>query len=139
MTTATVRYISNGYTVNWQGSAAIGVPASLYAASIPEAVYWLNRIFDPVSQPTAPTPPAAREPRIIDNDDPLLGQQGQVIDIASGGFLVTQQASVPGGGLRPIEIYCATMDAVAQVLTVIFTPPPPLDAENEARRMRRQV
>ena len=142
MTTATVRYITNGYTVNWQGSQAIGVPASLYAGSIAEAVYWLGRIFDPVAQPAAPAPPAARAlgtPRTIDNTDPLLGQQAQVIDIASGGFLVTQQPSALTGGLRMIEVYCVDMDAVHAVLAQIYTPPPPLEDEEALRFSSRQL
>src|SRR4051812_2691758 len=61
-TSATVRYITNGFTVNWQGSQAIGVPASLYAAQLPEAVYWLGRIFDPVA---APPPAAARQSQAL--------------------------------------------------------------------------
>lgn len=125
MTTATVRYIANGYTVNWSGSQAIGVPASLYAASIPEAVYWLGRIFDPVGDPGG-APRNSPAPRIVESDDPLLGVEGIVSDIASGGFLVRQQTPNLS---RPVETYAATMDNVAQLLTVIFTPPPP-----EARR-----
>jgi hypothetical protein len=119
MTTATVRYISNGFTVNWQGSQAIGVPASLYAATIPEAVYWLGRIFDPVAQPPAQSRSAA--PQIVENTDPLLGTEAAVTDIASGGFLVRQQS--PTLTPRPIETYCANVDAVSDLLTLIFTPP----------------
>jgi len=119
MTQATVRYITNGYTVNWSGSQAVGLPASLYAASIPEAVYWLGRIFDPVSQ----SPPARREAeaQIVENNDPLLGMEAYVLDIASGGFLVRQQG--PTLTPRPIETYCANIDAVSAMLTQIFTPP----------------
>lgn len=118
-TQATVRYIQNGFTVNWSGSQAVGVPASLYAASIPEAVYWLGRIFNPVAD--ASTPPAKVAPRVIVNDDPLLGQEAYVSDIASGGFLV-KQGLFPDAG-RPVEIYCVDMDAVHGVLNLIFAPP----------------
>ena len=154
MTTATVRYITNGSTVNWQGSQAIGVPASLYAAQLPEAVYWLSRIFDPVAQPTAPAPaqegvtqaqqdvekranffsqwkeklskPEVSQ-RVVENEDPLLGQQAQVIDIASGGFLVSQfpNVSPTAAGMRIIETYCVDMDAVHGQLNIIFAPPAP--------------
>jgi hypothetical protein len=118
-TSATVRYIANGYTVNWQGSQAIGVPASLYATSIPEAVYWLGRIFDPVAQP--PVPPATRAaPRVVENTDPLLGTEAQITDIASGGFIVRQ---FPTAGGRLIETYCVDMDAVHGQLNLIFSAP----------------
>jgi hypothetical protein len=120
MTTVNVKYIANGFTVNWQGSAVIGVPASLYAASVPEVIYWLGRVFDPVN-----APPAQRSvaPRAIVNTDPLLGQQANVIDIASGGFLVTQLPSAAGNGVQMIETYAPTMDAVSDLLTQIFTAP----------------
>lgn len=128
MTIATVRYIANGFTVNWAGSQAVGVPASLYAATIPEAVYWLGRIFDPVAAaPASLTPKKAPAPRIIDSADPLMGQEAQVTDVASGGFVVRQN-SVPGGGMRPYEAYSSTMDGVSDLLTQIFTPPAPAAA-----------
>jgi len=120
MTTATVKYISNGFTVNWAGSQAVGVPASLFAASIAEAVYWLGRIFDPVAQPAALRSDAV--PRVIVSNDPLLGQQANVIDIASGGFLVTQLPNITAGG-QIVETFAPTMDGVADLLTQIFTPP----------------
>jgi hypothetical protein len=120
MTTATVRYIANGYTVNWQGSQSVGVPASLYASSIPEAVYWLGRIFDPVSQ-SPPLPRGGAAPQIVENNDPLLGVEAVVLDIASGGFLVRQQS--PTMTPRPVETYCPNVDAVSDLLTQIFTPP----------------
>jgi hypothetical protein len=119
MTTATVRYITNGYTVNWSGSQAIGVPASLYAATIPEAVYWLGRIFDPVAQP--PALRAEPSPQVVENNDPLLGMEAVVSDIASGGFLVRQQSATLTP--RPVETFCANVDAVSDLLTLIFTPP----------------
>ena len=121
MTTATVRYITNGFTVNWQGSQAIGVPASLYAAEIPEAVYWLGRIFDPVADTSPPPASRAVSPRVIENTDPLLGMEAMVTDIASGGFLVRQQGT--SLTTRPIETYCVDMDAVHGQLNLIFSPP----------------
>jgi len=42
---ANVRYVANGYIITSQGSAT--VPATLYAATIPEVVFWLNKIFEP--------------------------------------------------------------------------------------------
>ena len=42
---ANVRYVANGYIITSQGSAT--VPATLYAATIPEVVFWLNKIFAP--------------------------------------------------------------------------------------------
>ena len=148
MTNTNVRYISNGYIVEWAGSPTIGVPAKLFAASIPEVVYWLGRIFDPVANPNSReaivrlleeydaqakrvAERSIAAPQIIEPaDDPLLGQQAQVSDIASGGFLVTQLPSAfPGGGSKFVEVFCANMDAVAQVLTVIYTPPPPPEPE----------
>jgi hypothetical protein len=124
MTQATVRYITNGYIVNWSGGSggSIVVPPSVYAGSVPEVVYWLGRIFDPVANP-GPMQRSAPEPQIIQPaDDPLLGQQAQIIDIASGGFLVTQFPNL-GTGARAIEIFCTNMDAVSDTLTQIYTPP----------------
>jgi len=43
--TASVRYIANGYIITSQGGGA--VPATLYAATIPEVVFWLGKIFEP--------------------------------------------------------------------------------------------
>lgn len=43
--TATVRYVANGYIITSQGSGTI--PATLYAATIPEVVFWLAKIFEP--------------------------------------------------------------------------------------------
>jgi len=62
----------------------------------------------------------------ITNDDPLLGQEAQVITVESGGFIVRQlpAPNVPGG-TKMIDTYCADMDAVSAVLTAIYTPPPP--------------
>lgn len=45
-TTAQVRYIANGYIITSQG-INVAVPATLYAASIPEVVYWLGKVFEP--------------------------------------------------------------------------------------------
>lgn len=125
MSSATVKYIANGYTVASFGSAA--VPATLYAASIPEVIYWLGRLFDPLapaamaqSSGNAATP----TPRVIENDDPLLGQQAQVETIASGGFLVRQLPSMGAGG-QIVETYAVDMDAVSALLTQIFTAPEP--------------
>jgi hypothetical protein len=62
----------------------------------------------------------------LENTDPLLGQEAQVIPVESGGFLVRQYPApnVPGG-TKMIDTYCATMDAVSDVLALIFTPPAP--------------
>ena len=43
---ATVRYVANGYIITSQGGNGT-VPATLYAATIPEVVFWLNKIFEP--------------------------------------------------------------------------------------------
>jgi hypothetical protein len=126
MTTATARYISNGYIVTWQSAAGGGivVPPSVYAGSVPEVVYWLGRIFDPVANPAARQAAKEVAPQIIQpGNDALLGQQAQVTDIASGGFLVTQFPSAAGAA-QMVEVYCPTMDAVADALTQIFTAPP---------------
>jgi len=62
----------------------------------------------------------------ITNDDPLLGQEAQVVPVESGGFVVRQfpAPNFPGGS-KMIDTYCATMDAVSAVLTEIYTPPVP--------------
>jgi len=42
---ATVRYVANGYVITSTGNGTI--PATLYAATIPEVVFWLAKIFEP--------------------------------------------------------------------------------------------
>lgn len=61
----------------------------------------------------------------IENDDPLLGQEAQVTQVESGGFMVRQMPApnVPGG-TKMVDTYAPTMDAVSDLLTQIFTPPP---------------
>jgi hypothetical protein len=49
--TANVRYIANGYMITSQGSST--VPATLYAATIPEVVFWLGKVFEPYSASAA--------------------------------------------------------------------------------------
>jgi hypothetical protein len=44
-TIATVRHVANGYIITSQGGQA--VPATLFAATIPEVVFWLGKIFAP--------------------------------------------------------------------------------------------
>jgi len=46
MTTATVRYVANGYIITSSGPNTT-VPATLYAATIPEVVFWLGKVFEP--------------------------------------------------------------------------------------------
>ena len=124
MTTATARYISNGFIVNWQGAGGGGVvvPPSVYAASVPEVVYWLGRIFDPVAASTPLSRSKNPAPStIVPADDPLLGQQASVEDVASGGFLVRQLPSAAGA--KFVETYCVDMDAVHGQLNLIFAPP----------------
>jgi hypothetical protein len=124
MTTATVKYISNGYIVTG-GEFPPSVPQPLYAATIPEVVYWLGRIFDPIVLQEPLTFSKAPEPHLIAPiNDPLLNQLATVGKVASGGYLVTQIPSIIGGAGQPIiDVYCVNLDAVAQVLTVIYTPP----------------
>lgn len=58
----------------------------------------------------------------ITNNDPLLGREATVVAIQSGGFMVRQQA----GGSTPaqeVETFCANMDAVANLLALIYAPP----------------
>lgn len=119
MTVANVRYITNGYIV---GANVPTAPAlqSVYAATIPEVVYWIGRIFDPIVA-AAPLP-GGTPTIIVPPDDPLLGQRASVEEIASGGFLVTQVPSPVSGG-QFVELYCVSMDAVSDALTQIFTPP----------------
>jgi hypothetical protein len=58
----------------------------------------------------------------ISNADPLLNLEVQVIPVASGGFMVRQlPGGIPAGQL--IDTFCANMDAVADLLTLIYTPP----------------
>jgi hypothetical protein len=125
MSQATVKYISNGYTVVSLGNAV--VPDSLYAATIPEVVYWLGRLLDPLAPAGAEAAPARScikmpAPAIIDGaDDPLQNQQAQVATIKSGGFVVTQLPNMNGAEL--LDVYCVDMDAVSAALTAIYTPP----------------
>jgi len=44
-TIANVRYVANGYIITSQGTGT--VPATLYAATIPEVVFWLAKVFEP--------------------------------------------------------------------------------------------
>ena len=62
----------------------------------------------------------------ITNDDPLLGAEAQVVTVESGGFIV-RQLGQPNSPTPPkiIDTYCASMDAVSDLLTQIFTPPAP--------------
>ena len=43
--TASVRYVANGYIITSSGNGT--VPATLYAATIPEVIFWLGKIFEP--------------------------------------------------------------------------------------------
>lgn len=123
MTQATVKYISNGYTIT-HTQIVQPVPEAIYAGSIPEVVYWLGRIFEPfapagfAAAPAGSGPGAA--PAIIDNTDPLNNQLASVETIASGGFVVRQMGSIAG---PTVDVWCVSMDAVANALTQIFTPP----------------
>lgn len=119
MTTATVRYIANGYIVTSLGQTM--VPATLYAGTIPEVVYWLGKLFEPYAAAAAATL-ATVQPRSVENNDPLLGQEAQVTNVESGGFLVRQQPNFATGA-KSIETYCVNMDAVSDQLTQIFTAP----------------
>jgi hypothetical protein len=49
--TANVKYIANGYIITSQGGTI--VPATLYAATVPEVVYWLGKIFEPYAAAAA--------------------------------------------------------------------------------------
>jgi hypothetical protein len=40
-----VRYIANGYILTSQNTTA--VPPTLYVATLPEVVFWLDAIFNP--------------------------------------------------------------------------------------------
>lgn len=121
MTTAAIRYITNGYIVQGHGGAG-AAPESVYALTIPEVVYWLGRIFDPIVYAAPPARERVPAPQIINPPlDPLLGQTANVVTIATGGFLVQQNASMSGA--KFVEVYCVDMDAVSTALTQIFTPP----------------
>lgn len=142
MTTATVKYISNGYIVTGSNFPP-SVPQPLYATTIPEVVYWLGRIYDPIVQTSSlegqvtafesllfqvrellEDRPSEPTPQLIENSDLLLGQLANVDQVASGGYLVTQVPSPTGTGNRQtIETFTTTMDGVSDLLTEIFTPP----------------
>lgn len=164
MTIANVRYITNGYIVGANVPAAPTLQ-SIYAGTIPEVVYWLGRIFDPITGVSTLASKAdthragiAREDivREIDRltalqeqlrepepdlqliqpaDDPLLGQRANVETIASGGFLVTQLPSTPGNA-QMVEVYCVDMDAVSATLSQIFAPPDPVVPEADPQTDR---
>ena len=61
-TTASVRYVANGYVITSQGMN-VSVPATLYAATVPEVVFWLGKIFEPygVAAALASSSPARKE------------------------------------------------------------------------------
>lgn len=44
--TVTVRYVANGYIIVSQGQPA-GIAAEIYAATLPEVVFWIDQIFSP--------------------------------------------------------------------------------------------
>lgn len=44
MESASVKYVANGYIITTSGGR---LPATLYAATIPEVVFWLNKVFAP--------------------------------------------------------------------------------------------
>jgi hypothetical protein len=124
MINAQVKKISNGFiTTQTSPPPAQGGIDTVYAATIPEVVYWLGRIFDPVNGAPALASSSAPAPQIIaPPSDPTVGQQASVNTIASGGFVVTQFPSV-GSGAQMVEVYCVNMDAVSAALTEIFTAP----------------
>jgi hypothetical protein len=124
MINAQVKHISNGFIVTQTSPPpAQGGIDTVYAGTVPEVVYWLGRIFDPVNGAPAAASASAPTPQIIDpSTDPTVGQFASVSTVASGGFVVTQVA-FPGSGAQQVELYCANMDAVSAALTEIFTPP----------------
>ena len=61
----------------------------------------------------------------ITNTDPLLGMQVDVTQVESGGFLVRQNPAPNTPEVKSIETFCGNMDAVATLLTSIYTPPSP--------------
>lgn len=121
MTTANVKSISNGFTIS-HTAIVQPIPESIYAATIPEVIYWLGRVFDPFAPAGFERAPlgSGPVPTIIEPTNPMHGQQAQVATIASGGFVVTQ---IPYLAAQLVEVYCANMDAVADALTAIFAPP----------------
>ena len=62
---------------------------------------------------------------MITNTDPLLGHEAQVTNVQSGGFVVRQMPGGVSSSAQQVDTYAATMDAVSDVLTEIFTPPAP--------------
>ena len=133
MTIVNVKYITNGYIVRAFGSAQ--QLDSVYAGTIPEVVYWVGRMFDPITGAAPPLTRTGPAPQIIDNTDPLLNQEAQVEKVASGGFLTRQQGGLSGA--KQLEIYCVDLDAVSTALTQIYTPPEPpaaLTAQQETQR-----
>lgn len=62
----------------------------------------------------------------LTNNDPMLNAEAQVSTVESGGFLVRQ---MPGGinatPTQMVDTYAPNMDTVSDLLTAIFTAPPP--------------
>jgi hypothetical protein len=122
MINAQVKKISNGFIATQLSPPGAAID-TVFAATIAEVVYWLGRMFDPVSGAPALDAQDAPAPQIIaPSADPTVGQLAGVGTIASGGFVVTQIPFM-GSGAQLVEVYCVNMDAVSAALTEIFTAP----------------
>ena len=48
---ATVRYVANGFILVHSPQQP-DIPAELYVATLPEVVFWIDRIFNPPASPS---------------------------------------------------------------------------------------
>jgi len=119
---ATVKYISNGYTVSGEDlGAQPPVPySSHYAATLAEVPYWIAQILG-VAGAQAQRASGAAE--LHDANDPLLNRTATVWPLTDVGFITRADAS-PTLHTPDVEEYCSDMDAVTAAINRIFTTPP---------------
>jgi hypothetical protein len=139
MNQVTVKYIDNGYTV--VGAVPETGVESHYAATLEEAVFWVDQML---AAPAAESAPQAKkkksskaeaapesesqwEPELrLASEDPLANQEAIVMTMTTGGFLVRQMANSAIPTRREsYEAQCYSMDDVANVLAQVYTAPPP--------------
>jgi len=124
-----VRYIANGFEIiNYEPPQLRDLGELHYAATIAEAIYYLDLWLDPPSdytQPVGSPGPFTPTPRAEAVADPLLNQEAHVGTVTDGGFIVRELPHSSDPSRPQIDEFCPTMDAVHADLDLIFTPPAP--------------
>jgi hypothetical protein len=134
MNQVTVKYIVNGYTVI--GAVPETGVESHYAATLEEAVFWVDQMLAETAQPrekkssktkARPVPQSQEEatPQLA-AEDPLSNQEAIVMTMTTGGYLVRQMSNnAISSRLSSYEAQCYSMDDVHDVLVQVYTAPPP--------------